>query len=148
MNLGNLSHLHVFSLYVIIGCNENAAILHDISMVLGTIPKSNDVTNLCFDFKIVGWYPFRGCLDQDWVGMFNEVIRIADGKPLELELQMVVYNGEPHSHVENQLYRCIMEKAAPLLDYPKICTHFWNPTFEARGLGLVSRGQVRSRCRR
>jgi hypothetical protein len=82
--------------------------------------------------------------------MLNEVIRIADGKPLELELQMVVSTGflETRHPGQDELYTCIMEKAASLSDYPKICTHFWNPTFEARGLGPFPRGQVRSRCRR
>ena len=83
--------------------------------------------------------------------MFNQVIRIADGKPLELELQTVVYTGRwATGHPgQDELYMRIMEKAAPLSDYPNICTHVWNPTFgRDRGLVPFPPGQVRSRCRR
>jgi len=159
VNLSNLQNLRVFSLYNIINCTaprkapRNAqpfAVLHDINVVLGTIPESNKVTNLWFDFKIVGRRPFRGCLDQDWAGIFNEIIRIADGKPLELELQMVVSMGslETEHPGQDELFMYIMEKAGSLSDYPKICTHFWNPTFWGRGLEPFPRGQVRSRCKR
>jgi hypothetical protein len=82
--------------------------------------------------------------------MFNKVIRIADGKPLELELQTVVSTGlwATGHPGQDELYMRIMEKAAPLSDYPNICTHVWNPTFRDRGLAPLPRGQVRSRCRR
>ena len=125
-------------------------VLYNISTVLGTIPGSKEVTNLWFDFKVVGWTRFCGCLDQDWVGMFNEVIRIAERQPVLLELEMVVFSGileESHPR-QDELVAHIMEKAAPLLDHSKICTHFWNPTFWDRGLGPFPPGQVRSRCRR
>ncbi|KIM35989.1 hypothetical protein M413DRAFT_32032 [Hebeloma cylindrosporum] len=83
VSLSNLSNLHVFSVYAIINCNtrRNAprpAVLHDLNIVLGTIPKANKITNLSFDFDIIGRRPFPGCLDQDWVGMFDEIIRISD----------------------------------------------------------------------
>ena len=101
MNLSNLPNLHIFSLCTVIKCNALwPEVLHDISTVLGTIPRSNEVTNLWFGFKMVGWTCFCGCLDQDWVGMFNKVIRIAEGKPLMLELEMVIFMGilaERHS---------------------------------------------------
>ena len=82
--------------------------------------------------------------------MFNEVIRIGGRKPLEVELQMAVSMGvlETEHPGHDELYLCIMEKAASLLDYPKVCTHWWDPTFWARGLGPFPRGQVRMRCRR
>ena len=82
--------------------------------------------------------------------MFNQVIRIADGKPLELELQIAVSTGilATGHPGQDELYIRIMEETAPLSDYPNICTHFWNPTFGARGLAPFPRGQVRSRCRR
>jgi len=82
--------------------------------------------------------------------MFNEVVRIADGKPLELELQMIVSTGilATGHPGQDELYMCITENTAPLSDYPNICTHVWNPTFWDRGLGPFPRGQVRSRCRR
>ena len=159
MNLSNLQNLQVFSLYAIINCKaprkapRNAppsAVLQDINIVLDTIPKSNKVTNLWFYFEIVGRRPFRGCLDQDWVGIFNQIIRISEGKPLELELQMIVSTGNLESEHpgQDELFVRIIEKATLLSDYPKICTHFWNPTFWARGIGPFPRGQVRSRCRR
>ncbi|KAF8959427.1 hypothetical protein BDZ97DRAFT_1838002, partial [Flammula alnicola] len=49
---------------------------------------------------------------------------------------------------EDKLYVHIMERIASLSDYPKICTHFWNPTCWTQGLPPFPRGQVRSRCRR
>ena len=161
MNLSNLPNLHVFSLYAIVNClappSRNQArnpaplaVIHDINIVLGTIPKSNIITNLWFDFDIVGRRPFHGCLNQDWVGMFNEVIRIGGGKPLELELQMAVSARflETEHPGQDELYISIMEKAAALSDHPKICTHLWNPTFWTSGLHPFPRGQVRRRCRR
>jgi hypothetical protein len=151
VNLSNVSRLHVFSLDAIIKCNvPRSEVLHDINIVLGTIPESNNLTNLAFDFSIAGQRPFRGCLDQDWDGMYNEVIRISDGKPLEVELHMTVSskNFEIDHPGQDELYMYIMDKAGSLSDYPNICTHFWNPSFWARGLGPFPRGQVRSRCRR
>ena len=160
MNLSNLPNLQVFCLCVIISCKaprkapRNAPppeVLRDINIVLGTIPVPNKITNLWFDFDIFGRKPFRGCLDQDWVGIFNEVIRISDGKALELELKMAVSTGDFLENVhpgQDKLFESITEKAALLSDYPKICTHFWNPTFWARGLDPFPRGQVRSRCRK
>ena len=81
--------------------------------------------------------------------MFNEVIRIADRKPLELELQMVVSVGDfrQTEHPRQDQFVRIMEKAASLRDYPNICTHVWNPTFWDRGLGPFPH-QVRSMCKR
>ena len=80
--------------------------------------------------------------------MFNEVIRIGAGKPLELELQMVVSTKDLESEDpgQDELYMRIMEKAASLS--ARICTYLWNPTFWTRGVGPFSRGQVRRRCRR
>ena len=62
--------------------------------------------------------------------MFNEIIRIAGGKPLELELRLAVSSGTSASeHTgQDELYMRIMEKAASLSDYLNICTHWWNPT--------------------
>jgi hypothetical protein len=161
VNLSNLFNLRVFSLHSIINCKAPRksprsarpfAVLHDINTALGTIPESNKVTNLWFDFKIIDRRPFRSCLDQDWAGLFNEIIRIANGKPLELELQMVVSMGSLETEHpgldELELSMHIMEKGGSLSDYPNICTHFWDPNFWARGLRPFPRGQVRSRCRR
>ena len=159
MNLSKLPNLQVFALYAIINCKPPrkaprntppTAVLQDINIVLGTIQKFNKVTNLWFDFEIVGRRPFRGCLNQDWDGIFNEIIRISDRKPLELELKMAVDMGDLESaHPgQDELFVHIMEKATPLSDYPKICTHFWNPTLWAHGLCPFPSGQVRSQCKR
>ncbi|KIM41140.1 hypothetical protein M413DRAFT_159898 [Hebeloma cylindrosporum] len=157
LNLCNLPNLRVFALYAkVIKCDKPAfpahliPVLHDINIVLGTIPKSNKVANLWFDFTIIGQHPFGDCLERDWAGMFKEVIRISDGKPLELELMMEVF-WESASQIEHpgqeDLFTHIMEKAkSALAGYPNICTHFWNPTFSNRGLGSFPRGQVRGRC--
>ena len=81
--------------------------------------------------------------------MFNEVIRISDGKPLELELQMTISDGIETDHPgEDELYKGIMENAVSLSEHPKICTHLWNPTFRKLGLRPFPRDQVRGRCRR
>ena len=66
------------------------AVLHDFNVVLSTIPESNRLTSLSFNFEIFGWCPFRECLDQDrdWDGMYSEVIRISEGKPIEVDLQI------------------------------------------------------------
>ena len=146
------SNLHAVSFYTIVKClppwAAPYAVLHDINIVLGTIPESNGVTNLSLDIEIVGQRPFHGCLDQDWVGLFNEVIRIGDGKFLKLELQTIVTAGDFQTEHPGQeeLYMRIMEKAASLSDYPKVSTHWWNSTFLTRGLGPFCRGQVRRRC--
>ena len=49
-----------------------------------------DLTSLGFNFEIFGWCSFRECLDQDrdWDGMYSEGIRISEGKPIEVDLQI------------------------------------------------------------
>jgi hypothetical protein len=123
--------------------------IRDINVVFGTILASNKVMNLSFDFMIFGEHPLGGCLDEDWVGICSEVVRISAGKPLELDLKTTVDNGKWEAgHGEEEFYLHIMERATSLSDDPKICTHFWNPTCWSHGLGPYPRGQVRSRCRR
>lgn len=83
--------------------------------------------------------------------MCNEVIRISDRKPLEVEIQMalsLVGYMELDRPGQVELFKYIMDKAGSLSDYSNICTHFWNPNLYARGLGPVPRGHVRSRCKR
>ena len=84
--------------------------------------------------------------------MFDEVIRIGGGKPLELDLVMSASMGilEPEHHEQKDLYMYVKEKAALLLDHPNICVHFWNPTstWRDRDTGPFSRPQVRRRRRR
>ncbi|KIM36007.1 hypothetical protein M413DRAFT_78788 [Hebeloma cylindrosporum] len=153
VNLSNISNLRAFAIFASIDCNKrrNApclAVVHDINTVLGTIPKANKITNLSFEVDIIGGRSFSGCLDQDWVGMFGEIIRISDGKHLELELVMSVSTNHLGVDKEGQLYMGITNKSASLSDHPEICVHIWNPTFWDRGVGPFPRGQVCGRCRR
>ena len=60
--------------------------------------------------------------------MFNEIIRIGGGKPLELEIMLSVTVSSISTGAE-EFYMRIMEKAMFLSDCPNICTHWWNPTF-------------------
>lgn len=59
---------------------------------------------------------------------------------------MVVSTGilETKHPRQDELFVNIMEKAASLRGYPKICSHFWNPTFWVRGLGSFPHGLFRS----
>jgi len=70
--------------------HPGSAVLRDINIVLSTLHASNKITNLSFDFIMLGEHPFGGCLDEDWAGLCNEVVRLSAGKPLELELQTTV----------------------------------------------------------
>lgn len=79
-------------------------------------------------------------LDEDWLGICNEITRISSGELLELDLQI---SGKlEHGYGEDELYVRIMEKTTSLSDHPKNCTHFWN-----HGLGPFPCGQVRSKCK-
>ena len=157
VNLSNLPNLQVFSLFTVVNCEAipwnvppNApsfGALHDINIILRTIPESNRITNLWFDFLIIGRPPFDKSLNQDWIGMFNEIIRIGGGKPLELEIMLLVTVSSISTGAE-EFYMRIMEKAAFLSGCPNICTHWWNPTFWSRGIARFPFGQVRTRCRR
>ncbi|KAF8881672.1 hypothetical protein CPB84DRAFT_1791534 [Gymnopilus junonius] len=150
VDLSHLPSLHVFALYAIITCGaKGSAVLHDINTVLRTIPACNKVTNLTLDYTVLGEHPFEGCLDQDWVGLCSEIIRIAAGKPLELDLMTTVSTGKlTYQHPgEEELYVHIMKKAELLSDHSRICTHFWNPTCWTLGQRPLPTNQVRSRCK-
>ena len=151
MNFSNLPNLQVVSLSAILNTGRQRikrwhdppselSALDDINTVLATIPLCNRMTNLWFDFLTACSLPSDECLDQNWVGMFNEIIRIGGEKPLELELEMEV---SPSTRAD-ELHMRIMEKATLLSDYPNICSHWWNPTPRSR----VHHHQVRTRCRR
>ncbi|KAF8149156.1 hypothetical protein B0H34DRAFT_668003 [Crassisporium funariophilum] len=152
VNLRSVPRLHVFALLAIIKCDvrEESTVIRDINIVLGTIDASNEITNLCFDFDIVGRQPFGRCLDEDWGGICEEVIRISAGKPLELNFEMWVSNGtlDVDHPGEGELYAHIRERTVSLSDYPNICTHLWDPTCWSLGLSPSLNRQVRSRCRR
>ena len=131
MDLRHLPNLHIFAIYVVIGFDaQEPVILRDINLVLSTIPKTNQVTKLSLYFIIlVRIYPFDGCLEEDWVGMCDEAIRISAGKPLDLNLEMSTIPLEDSD--EDELCERIKEKIAAFLsDYPNIRTHFWHPHSE------------------
>lgn len=152
LNPKDLSRLRVFALYAIIKkFNEKeSGALRDINIVLSKISASNQITNLSFDFSISGKHPFGGCLEQDWVGLRDEIIRISAGKPLELELETTVSlkSFQSPDVGDGTIYKRIAETTASLSDFPSICAHFWNPTCWSSGLAPFPRDQVRSRCRR
>ncbi|KIM41139.1 hypothetical protein M413DRAFT_445854 [Hebeloma cylindrosporum] len=145
VNLHNVPTLQVFAVYTKVvqqysyGAGRPLVpVLHDINIVLGTIPRSNKVTNLCFDFTIVGSHS----LEQDWVGIFDEVIRISDGKTLELELKMGIYEIDLPG--QDEMFTQMTEKATSVLSaYPNISTRFCNPTLWG-GLHPFPGGQGRS----
>ena len=104
-------------------------VLRDIKHVLSTISKANQVTKVSLDFVIYCEHPYSECLEDDWVGMCDEVVRVSAGKPLELDIKLSIGTG--YSPIgQDQLYECVKEKIAYLSDYPNICTHFWHPRSE------------------
>ncbi|KAF8799735.1 hypothetical protein BYT27DRAFT_7342813 [Phlegmacium glaucopus] len=133
VDLRDLSYLHVFALYAIIKCDvPESAVVRDINLVLSTIPTSNKIRNLSFDFTICGGeYPFGECLKEDWVGLCNEVVRISAGKPLNLNLKTSVRS--PILKIiyplpgKDELYKRITERILSLSDHPNICTRFRHP---------------------
>lgn len=130
MDLRHLPNLHIFANRPIIKCDgREPVVLRDINLVLSTIPKINQVTKLSLDFTIVGEHPFSGCLEEDWVGMCDEVVRISTGKPLEFYLEMSItpprYRYPPRGG--DELYKRIKEKMASLSDHSNIHTHIWHP---------------------
>ena len=133
MNLRHLPYLHIFAIYAIISCDvQKLVVLRDINLVLSTIPTANQVTELSFHFTIYGEYPFLRCLEENWVGMCEEVVRISAGKPLELNIKMSVSPSKlpfpPRGG--DKLYERIEEKIASLLDYPNISTHLLHSRLE------------------
>jgi len=92
--------------------------LHNFNSILSTIPKANQLTQLSFRFTVYGRRHFSRCLEQDWVGMCDEVVRVSAGKPLELYLERTysMLRGRPAEEVFNR----IEENVASLSDYPNI----------------------------
>ena len=150
INLSRLLRLRVFALHASIKCDTpEPMVLRDIITVLGTIPASNSVTNICFEFRIFGEHPFCGCLDEDWVGICNEVVRISSGKLLELDMQIMVDSGKyEFIRGADELYGHIIERTTSLSNHSQICTHFrkLSPWIDRYTPSPCS--QVRSRCRR
>ena len=128
VNLRHLPNLHVFAVYSVIRSDTpEPVVLRDIKLVLRTIPKANQVTKLSLDLIIYCGQFFSECLEDDWNGMCDEFVRISAGKPLELNLEILI-TPRPMFPLapltRDQLYERIKEKIAPLSDYPNICTNF------------------------
>ena len=127
MDLRRLANLHILSIHSIIKCRvPERVVLRDIDLVLSTIPKANQVTKLSLDFAICGKRPFAECLEEDWVGMCDEVVRISAGKPFELDLDIWT-NPHVYNHIypgRDELCERIKEKTASLSEYPNICIHW------------------------
>ena len=125
MDLSHLPNLHIFAIHSLFRCDV-PVVLNDINLVLSTIPKANQITKLSLDFVIYCGHPFVECIEEDWVGMCDEIVRISAGKPLELELEMSI--SPVYSPLgQDELYERIKEEIASLSDYPNIRTHFWHP---------------------
>ena len=87
VDLRRLPNLHDFGIHAFFKCDTPGhVVLHDINVVPSTIPKANQITKLSLYFTIRGEHPFDGCLEEDWVGVCDEVVRISAGKTLELDL--------------------------------------------------------------
>ena len=130
MSLKNLSRLRVFAGKARIQGVRKSAVLGDIIIVLSTIPTSNQVTTLSLELTIVGKPKvIRACLEQDWAGLCSEIIRISAGKPLKLNLSMLVESPkfEYPPPGQTRLHERILEKIASLSDYPHISLDFWRP---------------------
>jgi hypothetical protein len=82
--------------------------------------------------------------------MFNEVIRIADGKPLELELQMVVSTGilEIEHPGQDELLHAHYGEGSIAFGLSENLHSLLEPYFLGSWAWSIPRGQVRSRCRR
>ena len=127
MDLKHVPNLHIFAIHAIIqSYAEDPVVSRDINSILGTIPKANQVTQLSIRFDFFGTHPFGGCIDQDWVGMCDEIVRVTAGKPLELCLKMSIVLSQDRPFGD-RLYKRIKEKIASLSDYPNIRTDIWHP---------------------
>ena len=108
-------------------------VLRDIKLVLSTIPKVNQVTKLSLEIIIFSVPTFSECFEEELVGMCEEVVRVSAGKPLELDLDMLI-SPKPSSFGpdypligRDELYKRIKERITFLSDHPNISTHLWHP---------------------
>ena len=110
MDLRHLPNLRIFAIHSLIRCDvQEPVVLDDIKLVLSTIPNANQITKLSLDFIIYCEHPFVECLEEDWAGMCDEVVRVSAGKPLELDLEMSISSVYPPLG-QDELYECIKEK--------------------------------------
>ena len=142
MDLSRTTRLRTFALDVIMRCAlPNPKILEDINIVLSTIPASNGVKYLSFKFTIFDKHPFAECVGQDWSGFCREVLRIAGGERLQLDMNMSVFyqrTDRTHSHGGDALYQRMAENLASIRSSPTICLRINNPTFLEAGLDGAS----------
>ncbi|KAJ3516655.1 hypothetical protein NLJ89_g995 [Agrocybe chaxingu] len=91
VNLKSLNKLRTFEIYVIINAkSKQHVVLRDLISVLRTFPASNSVQRFMLHVSIYGSKPFKGCLDEDWDGVCEEVVRISADKPMEFHLYSAV----------------------------------------------------------
>ncbi|PPQ84379.1 hypothetical protein CVT26_007381 [Gymnopilus dilepis] len=142
VELSRTTRLRTIALDVIMRCAlPNPKILEDINTVLSTIPASNAVKYLSFKFTIFDQHPFAECVEQDWSGFCREVIRIAGGERLQLDMNMNIFHrraDRTNSHGGEALYQRMAENLASLRSSPTICLRIDNPTFLEAGLDGAS----------
>ena len=127
MDIRRLPNLHIFQNYAFIKSDAHEPVVsRDINLILSMIPNANQVNVLSFCFNVYGKHPYDGCLEQDWVGMCDEVVLVSAGKPLELYLEMSIVPPEDRPPGD-ELYERIKEKIASLSDHPNIRIYFWYP---------------------
>ena len=115
------------------GTQEPVA-LRDIKLVLSTIPKVNQVTKLSLEFIIFSEHILSDRFEEELVGMCEEVVRVSAGKPLELDLKMLISLNPSqlwwpeHPLIRrDEFYERIKEMIAFLSHQPNISTYFWHP---------------------
>jgi len=120
VNLRHCPRLRDFALKANIKCGvQESVVLHDISVVLSTIPTSNQVTDLSLDLVVWGGSPFPGVLEEDWAGICDGIERITGEKDLKLILEISI-RSSPYDYPPagaEQLFKRIKEKTASLYEH-------------------------------
>ena len=70
------------------------SVVKDITGVLGTIPKKNNLSLLCIHIQVHGEAPYKTAKLQGWNAFAKEVARISGGKPMRFELDMDISTEE------------------------------------------------------
>ncbi|KAJ3515596.1 hypothetical protein NLJ89_g1662 [Agrocybe chaxingu] len=124
VNLKSVKKLCKIGMLPLIDCKtKKVTILSDLCAVLNTMPDSNAIHTVIFEVGIIGKQPFKACLDQDWDGLCQQLVRISAGKALKFSLFTSVYADgfdavKPGSA---RLYEKIDEKIRnALADHPRI----------------------------
>ena len=116
VNLSKIPNMQVFCLYVIICCRthplRSSGILTSSSLQYPTCSIKSQTSSSSFKSSV------RNILLHVLIKIGLEIIRISDGEPLELELQMVVSTADIIWEIEHpgqyELFVRIMEKGTPL----------------------------------